>query len=89
MNKNAFRVLAISLAFTLLSINIPSKSVFAEPWAPNTVTCYCTLGVAQPWLTQWTVYDCGPCTQVICSSKDDQLHCQYNGSTTNGYIPEV
>jgi hypothetical protein len=89
MKKQVLRTYVIVVFLTLFANYGTNGVLHAEPTPANTVTCYCTLGVEEPWLTQWTVYDCGPCTKVITSFKDDQLHCVYNGSTTNGYIPEI
>ena len=84
------------IVYTLVLINIviifgivsPIK-ISAEPSSGNKVTCYCTLGHWNPGDTQYTVYDCGPCTKVNCSSYTDSGHCIYHASNDNGNIPTI
>jgi uncharacterized protein YxeA len=59
----------------LLSLTVEQSQ--ATPLV-NKVTCYSTLGVWSPGMTQYTVYDCGPCTSVECSSYSDQSHCAHS-----------
>jgi len=84
--KSVYIIMMINIMFIFLII-IPQESTADTPG--NNVTCYSTLGHWNSGDIQYTVYDCGPCTKVNCSSYTDSGHCVYHAANDNGTVPTI